>query len=74
MKKLFCILFFFTIFSPLFSLSIEIPSETSQGDFITIYFYGESKLTLASVELLAPSGAVSQKVLGFPVDKEQKTL
>ena len=74
MKKLFCILFFFTIFSPLFSLSIEIPSETSQGDFITIYFYGESKLTLASVELLAPSGAVSQKVLGFPVDKEQKTF
>ncbi|MBQ7612498.1 MAG: M23 family metallopeptidase [Spirochaetaceae bacterium] len=54
------------------ALSVNIPLETSQGDFITIYFYGETRISIASAQLLSPSGAVSQTVQAFPVDKQEK--
>lgn len=57
---------------PLFSLSVSSPSETAQGDFITIYFYTKRKPAMAYVELIAEDGSVVQKVSAFPIDRKKK--
>lgn len=56
----------------LFGLSISMPEETSQGNFITISFEGTKKIVFAYVELFTKNEKPVQKVFAFPVDRYKK--
>lgn len=71
-EKAFLVAVFIFASAHLFGVSIVVPEETSQGDFVTVYFEGEKTIVFAYVKLFTKNEKLVQKVFAFPVDRQKK--